>query len=731
MKVHKKNPSWMAGGMATMLLCMLLFSCNNEDFLENGTDGKTCDNICFGISADKNAQTRGYAGNKGEGYTANRFVLRSEDSADTLCVRAIVSDDIFSSGFESEQAITRGVPINSTSFYNKFHVLAYWKKNGTLVDSQFYMDEEATNANAAVGTDAIWSTANTYFWPGTVHSFQFYAWAPTDADGLTTPSTPQSKILAYTVPNIAANQKDIVAATPETQDTWISGDKNAAVPLTFKHICTAVRFAVGSQMQPGSIKSVALKGVHGKGTYDMTIGTWTLDDTVFTVDFSQELNKTTTGSEADGDAITSAEGTFMMLPQTLPADAMVEVVFTNASGVDRTLTASIRNTEWKIGTTVTYKLSITPEYEMSIDVPTDAQDAHYITFPITVNVKDYDGAWTLTSNLPNNIFFTQTQTALQEQGYWIDEDKGSATISDTGSGNFTYHVYVTENISDDTRDLKFKITPNISGTTATTATIQQLCPSWDVKGIGYERIEENNGGNYPFGFKWDRKVVFTAAPQLSGSSFNEIMRNLFGAYVFRDIAQNAKNEHQADYITIEETKINILFWQFTTKTTVTIDYTKISSLSGQTNETDGLQNTRNLYFHQGIGDIVDVENQLRNNAVGNFTETVTGGEQTTVENFAARMAVMKNKFTKRQIIVEQGEEQLTIWIPEIQNDDIVWFLPASNEQNDLSDTEYPLSGNYWSSTAASDNINAYMYNSAVSQQDRMNTYKIRAARKKQ
>ena len=101
-------------------------------------------------------------------------------------------------------------------------------------------------------------------------------------------------------------------------------------------------------MQPGSIKSVALKGVKNAGTYDMAGGTWTLGGT--TADFSQTLNKATTGTEANGDAITSSEGTFMMLPQTLPAGATVEVVFTNASGVDRTLSASIAGSEWKMGT---------------------------------------------------------------------------------------------------------------------------------------------------------------------------------------------------------------------------------------------------------------------------------------------------------------------------------------------------------------------------------------------
>ena len=182
MKVHKNNPSWMVSGMAMVLLCMLLFSCNNEGFLKSGEPEKACDNICFGISSDKNVQTRGYAGSDDEGYTADRFVLRSDDSADTLCVRAIVSDGINMSGFEGEQALTRGTPVGKDNFYDKFHVLAYWSKNGTPVN-QFYMDTNASNSAASVGPGAIWSTEQTYYWPGADQSFQFYAWAPTDASG--------------------------------------------------------------------------------------------------------------------------------------------------------------------------------------------------------------------------------------------------------------------------------------------------------------------------------------------------------------------------------------------------------------------------------------------------------------------------------------------------------------------------------------------------------------------
>ena len=63
MNGHKKRMNLTASGMAAMLSCLLLFSCNDEDFLaDNGNiTGNACDNICFGISPDRNIQTRGNA----------------------------------------------------------------------------------------------------------------------------------------------------------------------------------------------------------------------------------------------------------------------------------------------------------------------------------------------------------------------------------------------------------------------------------------------------------------------------------------------------------------------------------------------------------------------------------------------------------------------------------------------------------------------------------------------
>ena len=685
----------MAGGMATMLLCTLLFSCNNEDFLESGNPEKACDNICFGISSDKNVQTRGYAGSDDEGYTADRFVLRSDDSADTLCVRAIVSEGINVSGFEGEQALTRATPVGKDNFYNKFHVLAYWSKNGTSVD-QFYMNTNASNSAASVGPGAIWSTEQIYYWPGADHSFQFYAWAPTDAGGLTTPSSPQEKSLAYTVPEAAADQKDIVVATTNE----IQGDNNAAVPLSFKHICTAVRFAVGSQMQPGQIRSVALKGVKNAGTYDMATGNWFLGDA--TVDFSQTLNKETTGTEANGDAITTSEGTFMMLPQTLPAGATVEVVFVNANNEDRTLTASIGNTEWKMGTTVTYKLSITPEYEMNIEVPTEAQDAHYITFPITVNVKDYDGAWTLTSNLSNDVFFTQTKTDLQEQGYWIDDDKGANTISSTGSGSFTYHVYVTENIGDAARDLQFQITPTVNGATPITATVQQLCPSWNGN-IGCERIED---GAYPWGFLWDSNMTIKyTVPSLTS--------DFIGHYI-SSLLIDLSNVGQYNYVTIDRILLSIR--------SITIDFSKLTANGVAEDLDNGLQNTNDIYNYNGANEASDLIARLERYGCTPDKELPTNPS-----DFAAKSCVLKNKFTKKT----ESQNGVSVDIPVLIN--LEWYLPAKTEAPNMEDETYPLNGIYWTSTAlqgSSEQSYIYSNGNSESTDKRDVIHNVRAVRQK-
>lgn len=714
MKVHKKNPSWMVSGMATVLMCMLLFSCNNEDYLKSGDSEKACDNICFGISSDKNVQTRGYVSSDDEGYTAGRFMLRSDNSADTLCVRAIVSEGINVSSFEGKQVLTRATLVGKDNFYDKFHVLAYWSKNGTPVN-QFYMDTNASNSAASVGTGAIWSTEQTYYWPGADHSFQFYAWAPTDASGMTTPSSPQEKTLAYIVPKAAANQKDIVVATTDE----IRGDNKAAVPLAFKHICTAVRFAVGSQMQPGSIKSVALKGVKNAGTYDMAGGTWSFGGT--TADFSQTLNKETTGTEANGDPITSPEGTFMMLPQTLPAGATVEVVFTNASGVDRTLSASIAGSEWKMGTTVTYKLSVTPEYELEFsDIPTKV-DAHYDIIPIKIHAKDVEGNWTIASN-QDWVTIKSALTSYEKDGYWLNATgdysaycssenvkvERQKTLNKSGNGEVELYLFVSENSS--TADRTVTLTLSKDGREAATVNVVQRCPNWQGD-LGWEVIEEDL--TLPYGFKWDRKVTY----QKSGFGF--FSGPIEEWYIKQIFKKQPKGFWEWIGSIFSPTTVDYVeVYRKNGVVTVTIDYTKMGDISA-VSTTNGQDNTWKLYSIVG-GTSFEGEQYLTGREYTIKSES--GSLDGRPKNFAALYAVKLNAFD----IHKGGEGSQIAYAIIPEQKDIKWYLPASEQFSGSAG----LNGQYWSSTAINDNTDAYSWNGSSQSTPRMDLHKVRAVRQK-
>lgn len=703
-----------AGKAAALAACLLLFSCSGDDLADYGSanGGKHSDNICFSISAADKAMAKGASladSSKAAGeYTAARFVMRSPDTDDTLCVQTVISDGINVTSFEGGTAATRGVPVTSLETYGLFHVQAHCTNNGTPV-SQFYMDDNATKSDGTV-----WSTSQVRYWPGENRTLQFFAWAPANAAFTATPGSPESTTFEYEVPALAADQKDIVVATT---DPYV-GNYEQQVPLTFKHILTAVKFETGSQMQPGTIKSVALKGVKKSGTYtafptgNTGEGTWTLNDA--TADYTQELNKTTTGAETDGTAVTTEEGTFMMLPQTLPDGAEVEVVFQDGtSGQERTMSASIAGTQWPQGKTVTYKLSITPEYELEFISEPELQDAHYIIYPIHIKAGDVPGGWTITSSDPNNVTLRTDLTILTRRGFWIEEDKGTASIRSTAQGDdITIYAFLTENAGEENRKITLEMRPtNLPDAAPQTFTIEQLCPSWNGN-LGCERIEEYDEGftGYPWGFKWPEGMKITY--NMRNAGLGDLIKNaLLNAYLSWFTDYN-------NFITKETFILSI--------TSVTINFDAVPQVRVATSESDGAKNTSELYNYNGINDVSTLMSVLED-----WGGTTTDVLPLNPEAFAARACAMKNKFHKT--IEENGGQ--TIEIPVLEEEDLVWYLPARNQAPDMKDEQYPLQGEYWTSTNADvegDNEEAYKYivgGATVLEQRDVNLH-VRAVRSK-
>ena len=682
----------MTAGMAAVLLSVTLFSCSSDVPYEH-TDYSTTDNICFGIFDSGNG-TRAAAAN--EAITTDRYVLRSSESSDTLCVRAVVSDGI---GKAAAKHATRASM--QTTMYDQFNVVAQLKKSDGNIAPRYYMNEVATKQGV------VWQPSSSiYYWPDN-GSLRFLAWAPLDAELDESPVKPSEDVnkttIKYTVPAELSKQRDLVAAATG-YNASPAGGVCAPVSLQFKHLCTAVVVKTGATMAPGTIKSVTVTNVRNSGTYDMLRSAWTLNDA--TTSYTVSPDMATGSTTAEGTKLNADDATFMLLPQTLGADSKLEVMFhDNISGRDRLLTASLNGAEWPMGKTVTYRLSITPEYELEFTSEPQVQDAHYVIYPIKIKVDPgLSGGWRLKSTSPK-VTLRKNLTELEEVGYWIEEDRGTQTIEGTESGDITIYAFLEENVTNAERDVVLELSPKgFPSATPAKFTIRQLCPSWNTDGLGCERIE---GKKYQWGFLWgdNMKMVYTVPGWILKKWWVEIVLTWFNDY--------------GKYITVDRDS-------WSTSFRVTIDFNKIPSPNVAKSPTDGKKNSSELYNFNGISDVSALIKRLENwGGTTNQTFPLNPTE------FAVRAAVMKNKFNK-EVQTSAGE---TIERPILKSENLVWYLPAKEEITAIVDNEYPLQGNYWTSTASDiseDDENAYKYilNSGASLEKRTTLLNVRAVRKR-
>ena len=683
----------MTAGMAAVLLSVTLFSCSSDVPYEH-TDYSTTDNICFGISDSGNG-TRAAAAN--EAITTDRYVLRSSESSDTLCVRAVVSDGI---GKVAAKHATRASM--QTTMYDQFNVVAQLKKSDGNIAPRYYMNEVATKQGV------VWQPSSSiYYWPDN-GSLRFLAWAPLDAELDESPVKPSEDVnkttIKYTVPAELSKQRDLVAAATGYNASPVGG-VCAPVSLQFKHLCTAVVVKTGATMAPGTIKSVTVTNVRNSGTYDMLRSAWTLNDA--TTSYTVSPNMATGSTTAEGTKLNADDATFMLLPQTLGADSKLEVMFhDNISGRDRLLTASLNGAEWPMGKTVTYRLSITPEYELEFTSEPVAQDAHYVVYPITIKVDNLGAkGWKLVSNDTRNVTFVENFEnddikRLVDNGYWLKDYCGKSELTSTTRGDIKVYVFIKENITDADRDIKLTLTPaDYPNAAPVTFDFKQYCPAWN-NGIGVERKQETD---YPWGFNWDSSMKITySMPKGFWMGIWHALFTIFG---------NTKYVTQEGYA-----------WTGTWK--VTVDFSKVPKLTTATSATDGLKNTWEIYNFEGISDAETIMRQLE--SWGGVPDKTLPTNPT---EFAAAACAKKNPFG----VTINTKDGQNLYLPTLSQSDLVWYLPAQDEAPNMVDGIYPLSGNYWTSTAITDpGTTSYKYTvgASASPEDRNNFIHVRAVRKR-
>ena len=200
----------------------------------------------------------------------------------------------------------------------------------------------------------IWTTVSTQRWPGNEY-LAFNAIAPFDhLEKIENPEYGENKIsFSYTAQkgdgsNDAEGQTDLLVAAA-TMNREEAKEYNHRVPLRFNHALSAIKFAVRDVLK-GRVVSIAIKGINSKGYCEFTADpnsengkfVWSNQSGIeagsYTQIFNHEIedgNFDTTDDSKDV-VLTDQmpEKTFMVIPQTIPDDAVIEVGDYAAFGYD-------------------------------------------------------------------------------------------------------------------------------------------------------------------------------------------------------------------------------------------------------------------------------------------------------------------------------------------------------------------------------------------------------------
>lgn len=228
------------------------------------------------------------------------------------------------------------------------------------------------------GKKGSWKTddINKYYWP-TDKNVQFFGYP--ESCTLAKPTENGYPTLAFTIGEKSEKQTDLVVASENMSKSTAT---NNTVTLSFKHILTKINFSYKPDKgYDYTISEIKITGVKGKAaiyTYaaNVTNGSWTGGEAE-SEGYVYTANPATTADANGYYTLDSDNNSLMLLPQTL-SGAQISIKYVTTKGgatfFDDTKTIEIpANSEWKIGMSVRYKLTL-PAGKDQIGLDTDVNE---------------------------------------------------------------------------------------------------------------------------------------------------------------------------------------------------------------------------------------------------------------------------------------------------------------------------------------------------------------------
>ena len=342
----------------SLIALATLCACNDDNY----ADGKGNRLVTFSVNAKANGGWSDINGSRSAWMSPQAQQMGEPvEMEGKLNGKTVYLTSEVTEGFPTDNpTFTRGTQITKADGMSSFGVTAF-------MGSQKYMDHVEIKKSAD-----SWKPKTAYFWLNG-KPLDFYAWYPYNSEGTNgipagmTLNQEDFSSISYTVPTDVSKQEDLMFAVNKNASEPADGN---ATSLDFKHSLAAVKFVVGDLPTGIKVTSVALKGVKYRGNLAVTTDdkgevqfTWSnlANDTE---NFTQATNKEVKENDTDN-AITKEKQTFFIMPQTLPDDAMVEVVVENQKGESATLTGALQDAtaaeeaknKWEAGNTYTYRVN--------------------------------------------------------------------------------------------------------------------------------------------------------------------------------------------------------------------------------------------------------------------------------------------------------------------------------------------------------------------------------------
>ena len=237
--------------------------------------------------------------------------------------------------------------------------------------------------------------------------YDFYAYAPWvdngSGQGITLSSNRQ--IITYNPVNVPANEQPDLMTAPKFTSAYVG-----AIPLTFHHRLCAIQIKTGSSWPTGyHVSGIKFSNIIPSGTFNIDS-----DKDADWTNYGSKSDYVVTGITAANSVASEIAGNtggnwVMMVPQTL-SGAKLHITIEDGSSHSNTISATIDNSTWRAGHTITYTVS--PES---------------ISSTLSVSYPQGSRSWLDGSSLVNGP--VSSYVAGEEFGLFVVDKDGKVIVS--------------------------------------------------------------------------------------------------------------------------------------------------------------------------------------------------------------------------------------------------------------------------------------------------------------